>query len=71
MGLDREQFYDPRVVAIVPMGFCYPGTGRAGDLPPRAECALAWLTANPWFEAEVVPRLRRRVRAVVRAAVGA
>ena len=42
MGIDRATFYDPAVVAIVPMGFCYPGTGRAGDLPPRAECAPAW-----------------------------
>lgn len=44
MGLSRETFYDARVVAIVPMGFCYPGTGRSGDLPPRPECAAAWRT---------------------------
>jgi uracil-DNA glycosylase len=42
MGLDRETFYDPRAVALVPMGFCYPGTGPGGDLPPRAECAPTW-----------------------------
>ena len=42
MGIDRETFYDPRRVAILPMGFCYPGTGRSGDLPPRPECAGKW-----------------------------
>lgn len=44
MGLDRAQFYDPDLVAILPMGFCYPGTGPSGDLPPRPECAPAWRT---------------------------
>ena len=122
MGVDRETFYDPRSVAILPMGFCYPGSGRSGDLPPRAECAPAWraqllarlpklrltlvlgayaqawhlpdvdttvtdtvarwrdflpaiiplphpsprnriwLRRNPWFEEEVLPVLRERVR---------
>lgn len=120
MGLDREQFYDPERVAILPMGFCYPGRGRSGDNPPRPECAPAWrqslldllpniemtilagryaqewhlgrsanltervrnwrdvwpgyvpiphpsprnnlwLRRNPWFEQELVPRLRQRV----------
>lgn len=45
MGLDETAFYDPRNVAIVPMGFCYPGkaSGRAGgDAPPRPECAPLW-----------------------------
>jgi uracil-DNA glycosylase len=42
MGLDREHFYNERDVAIVPMGFCYPGRGNAGDLPPRPECARTW-----------------------------
>lgn len=42
LGLDRETFYDANRVAILPMGFCYPGTGRSGDLPPRPECAAAW-----------------------------
>ncbi len=42
LGLDAAQFYDPGLVAILPMGFCYPGSGRSGDLPPRAECAPAW-----------------------------
>ena len=42
MAIDRTTFYDPSRVAIVPMGFCYPGTGRSGDLPPRPECAETW-----------------------------
>lgn len=125
MGLGRDAFYDAEFMAIVPMGFCYPGKGPSGDLPPRPECARTWrtrllaqlpaieltlvvgsyalawhlphsaqagLTAtvkawrdhggavlplphpsprnngwlkhNPWFEAEVVPELQRRVRAL-------
>lgn len=42
LGLDRADFYDARKVAILPMGFCYPGTGKSGDLPPRPECAPKW-----------------------------
>jgi uracil-DNA glycosylase len=42
MGIDEETFYDPQRVAILPMGFCYPGTGSSGDYPPRPECAPAW-----------------------------
>ena len=42
LGLNREDFYDANRVAILPMGFCYPGTGKSGDLPPRPECAAAW-----------------------------
>jgi uracil-DNA glycosylase len=42
LGISREQFYDPAITAILPMGFCYPGTGKSGDLPPRPECADAW-----------------------------
>ncbi len=42
MQLDRASFYgDPRL-SIMPMGFCYPGAGRSGDLPPRPECAATW-----------------------------
>lgn len=41
-GLSPQQFYDPAQVAIVPMGFCYPGKGKGGDLPPRRECAPHW-----------------------------
>lgn len=121
MGIGEEAFYDPRNIAIVPMGFCYPGRGRGGDLPPRPECAPlwrkallgamtdirltlvigrhaqrwhlpvggsvaeaarswlshggpivplphpsprnnAWLRQHPWFESELLPRLRRMVR---------
>lgn len=129
MGVSPEEFYDVARVAIIPMGFCYPGQDDNGaDLPPRRECAPrwrgqlfaelprielmllvggyaqrwhlgaaasrsvtatvtewhsilerpgvprflplphpswrnnAWLKANPWFEAELVPRLRREVR---------
>lgn len=42
MGIDRDVFYEPELVALLPMGFCYPGTGKSGDLPPRPECAPAW-----------------------------
>ena len=42
MGIDKAMFYDVACVAILPMGFCYPGTGNSGDLPPRPECAPAW-----------------------------
>ncbi|MEE8118243.1 MAG: uracil-DNA glycosylase family protein [Gammaproteobacteria bacterium] len=123
MGIDREKFYDPAIIAILPMGFCYPGRGKSGDLPPRPECAeqwrekviarmkriklvlvigmyaqawhlrdtgkksvtevvkswrkyqpgifplphpsprnINWLKKNPWFEAEVLPALRQRVK---------
>jgi uracil-DNA glycosylase len=127
MGVDAATFYDKSRVAILPMGFCYPGTGKSGDLPPRPECAATWrvlllerlvnikltlvisqyaqawhlgdqqkptltetvkawreywpiclplphpsprnnvwLTRNPWFERDVVPRLRRVVRQIAR-----
>ncbi|MBS0457370.1 MAG: uracil-DNA glycosylase family protein [Proteobacteria bacterium] len=42
LGLDRDTFYDEQRVAIVPMGFCYPGRGNGGDAPPRPECAPTW-----------------------------
>lgn len=42
LGVNRQQFYDANQIAIVPMGFCYPGTADNGDLPPRPECARAW-----------------------------
>lgn len=129
LGVDARTFYDPRLFAILPMGFCYPGTGSGGDLPPRPECAPLWhgrllerlpevrltlllsryaqaaylgdrrkgsltdtvrafrdyvprhlplphpsprnnrwLKQNPWFEAEVLPWLRARVRRLLRGA---
>jgi len=42
LNVSREVFYDPRQVAILPMGFCFPGSGKSGDLPPRPECEPAW-----------------------------
>jgi len=126
LGIDKATFYDAKCVAILPMGFCYPGRAKSGDLPPRPECAplwrvpfleampnightLAigqyaqgaylgvackatltetvrswrdygpdvtplphpsprnniWLAKNPWFEAEVVPALRNRVKSIL------
>ncbi|MFT7679652.1 MAG: uracil-DNA glycosylase [Planctomycetota bacterium] len=125
MGVSRETFYDASQIAILPMGFCYPGTGRSGDLAPRKECAPEWreallerlpavkltlvigqyamawhleqpkklltdtvrewkehrpsrlplphpsprnnlwLKKNPWFEDDVLPYLRRRVRGLL------
>lgn len=129
MGVTEDEFYDEARVAIVPMGFCFPGQdAKGGDLPPRRECAAlwhekifaalpqielvlavgaytqafhlgaakgktlqqtmerwrellattrdpkvlplphpswrnnAWLKKNPWFEAELLPVLRREVR---------
>ncbi len=126
MGIDDITFYDPSLVALVPMGFCYPGAADGADLPPRPECAplwharlfavlpklkltlligihaqgyylqdhpkatmtdtvrgfatyspdrfplphpswrsTGWMRRNPWFEAEVLPALRRRVRSAL------
>jgi uracil-DNA glycosylase len=120
MGIGRDVFYDASKIACLPMGFCYPGKGKGGDLPPRVECAPlwrqrllsllhhikltlvigqyahswhfpddnraltdrvrgwnggvvvplphpsprngVWLKANPWFEAQVLPKLRKRVQ---------
>ena len=42
LALSAGVFYDPQQVALVPMGFCYPGRGESGDLPPRPECARLW-----------------------------
>lgn len=42
MGINKETFYNAEQIAILPMGFCYPGTGKSGDLPPRKECADKW-----------------------------
>ena len=58
LGIDKEVFYDPQQVAILPMGFCYPGTGKSGDLPPRPECVIKWrvrvLKALPQIELTIV-----------------
>lgn len=53
LGVGAEQFYDPKNFAIVPMGFCYPGKGKSGDLPPRPECAELWMD-------EVLSHLKER-----------
>jgi uracil-DNA glycosylase family 4 len=42
LGIDKPTFYDADKIALMPMGFCYPGKGKTGDLPPRAECAPLW-----------------------------
>jgi len=42
LGVTDEQFYDEQLFALIPMGFCYPGKGKSGDLPPRSECAPLW-----------------------------
>jgi uracil-DNA glycosylase len=52
LGISREVFYDANRVAILPMGFCYPGTGKSGDLPPRTECAQTW-------RAQLLSRLKK------------
>lgn len=54
MNVTDEQFYESGLIALMPMGFCYPGTGKSGDLPPRPECAPLWhepfLNAMPNIE---------------------
>ncbi len=42
MGVGHDEFYDPELVAIVPMGFCFPGSSKSGDKPPRKECVPVW-----------------------------
>lgn len=42
MGVSNDTFYDNQIMGIIPMGFCYPGKGKTGDLPPRKECAPLW-----------------------------
>ena len=42
MNVSDDVFYDPKQIALLPMGFCYPGKGTSGDLPPRKECAPLW-----------------------------
>jgi len=42
LEIDKTIFYDANKIALIPMGFCYPGKGKSGDLPPRKECAPLW-----------------------------
>ncbi|EPW4542341.1 uracil-DNA glycosylase family protein [Vibrio vulnificus] len=42
LDIEKQTFYNPKQIAIMPMGFCYPGQGQSGDLPPRKECAPLW-----------------------------
>lgn len=42
LGVSADEFYNEKIIGLVPMGFCYPGKGQSGDLPPRKECAPAW-----------------------------
>ena len=81
LGVSRQTFYDPRQIAILPMGFCYPGTGKSGDLPPRPECAPAWrerllahldrlelvLVVGQYAQEYHLPERRRTVTETVRA----
>lgn len=54
MGVGKDTFYDESRIAIIPMGYCYPGRGNGGDMPPRRECAELWLdhllAKLPWIE---------------------
>ncbi len=58
LGVTDRQFYDPDLFAVIAMGFCFPGTGKQGDLPPRPECAARWraqlLRLLPGIELTVV-----------------
>lgn len=58
MGVDRETFYDASRIAILPMAFCYPGTGKSGDLAPPPICAATWrerlLSALPQIQLTLV-----------------
>ncbi|MEP3050052.1 MAG: uracil-DNA glycosylase family protein [Erythrobacter sp.] len=42
LKIDKQSFYNPDAIALVPMGFCYPGKAKGGDQPPRKECAPLW-----------------------------
>lgn len=44
MNISKDTFYNSEHISIIPMGFCYPGKGKSGDLPPRKECAQQWHT---------------------------
>jgi uracil-DNA glycosylase len=42
LGVDKQTFYNEKIFALIPIGFCFPGSGKSGDLPPRPECAPLW-----------------------------
>jgi uracil-DNA glycosylase len=42
LEVDKQTFYNPDIISLIPMGFCYPGTGKTGDMAPRPECAPLW-----------------------------
>lgn len=42
LGVDKDTFYNDKLFGLMPMGFCYPGKGKSGDLSPRPECAPLW-----------------------------
>lgn len=42
LDIDKDKFYNPELISLMPMGFCYPGTGKTGDMAPRPECAPLW-----------------------------
>lgn len=42
LGVNNDTFYNPQKIALLPMGFCYPGKGKTGDLPPTKQCAPLW-----------------------------
>jgi len=48
MQIEKSTFYNPEIISLIPMGFCYPGKGKSGDLPPRKECTPLW--HNSLFE---------------------
>ncbi|MEQ8410782.1 MAG: uracil-DNA glycosylase family protein [Erythrobacter sp.] len=73
LGMERGNFYDPAKVALMPMGFCYPGRRKGGDAPPRRECATHWhervlallpedrltLLVGTYAQAAYLPKTRR------------
>ena len=58
MGIDKATFYDSSQIAILPMGFCFPGSGSSGDLPPPIICAKTWrkplIETMPNIELELI-----------------
>jgi uracil-DNA glycosylase len=74
LGLDKPAFYDADKVALMPMGFCYPGKAKGGDAPPRKECAPQWhedilqtlpddrliLLVGSYAQAQYLPQTRRQ-----------